>query len=106
MGASHEERDCLIGLAPKYDAKETARQAAIEALQQRRFLDALDCAKVYKILCDESPILGRTVCVTWPKGNNVLWAEFFSRKNAERFAAHIGGRVHEGGYTQTCGYVE
>ena len=88
----HEERDCLIGLAPKYDAKETARQAAIEALKQRRFLDADDCCKVYRILCSgldtpDTPAFK----VLWGYGTGSL--TFSSRKNAERFAAHCGGIV-------------
>ena len=92
-----EERDCLIGLAPKYDAKETARQAAIEALQQRRFLDANDCIQAYVALClrpDEE--LNVPFSVTYLNGDCEVSAWFFSRKNAERFAAHVDSVVTEG----------
>ena len=93
----HEERDCLIGLAPKYDAKETARQAAIEALQQRRYLDALDCVKVYKALADENPMMESEVAaVCWFTAGGVgLKLSFTNTKNAERFARHIGGWLVE-----------
>jgi len=92
-----EERDCLIGLAPKYDAKETARQAAIEALQQRRYLDAVDCARVYSTLCEgvdawSTPPLMVQWHVKKDLGQYML---FHNRKNAERFAAHVDGKVVE-----------
>ena len=89
------ERDCLIGLAPKYDAKETARQAAIEALQQRRFLDAADCAKVYASLClGVEEYYRMPFIVRWVnKEGSRSYMLFNSRKNAERFASHIGSFV-------------
>lgn len=92
-----EERDCLIGLAPKYDAKETARQAAIEALQQRRYLDAVDCARVYSTLCEGIDVWSTPpLMVKWSlddgRGQYLL---FHNRKSAERFAEHIGGKVVE-----------
>lgn len=89
-----EERDCLIGLAPKYDAKETARQAAIEALQQHRYLDASDCAKAYSSLCKEGEsLILPSFKVAWQKFGKTVYVLMFSRKNAERFAAHVGGTV-------------
>ena len=90
------ERDCLIGLAPKYDAKETARQAAIEALQQRRFLDAMDCCTVYEALITEpsGDLFERKFIVEWEfKDGTAVETELYSRKNADRFAAHVGGIV-------------
>lgn len=92
-----EERDCLIGLAPKYDAKETARQAAIEALQQHRFFDAMDCCRVYKALSDENPAEDNEVATVWwfNKERVGLKISFFNMKNAKRFVEHIGGGLVE-----------
>lgn len=89
-----EERDCLMGLAPKYDAKETARQAALEALQQHRYLDAADCANVYAALCRGVEVANpATFVVVWSRADRDVRVPIHSRKNADRLAAHVGGIV-------------
>lgn len=84
-----EERDFLIGLAPKQDARITIRQAGQDAFRNGFFLDACDIAEVNRALIemDRATKAERAWEVFHTK------SQFFSRKNAERWAEHIGSIV-------------